>query len=113
MKSETRLRRAIDHARVCIDTPPDERRPRVSSKGPRPGLGTPHDFSTRRVALAPCLSQTLVHPPTGGRGLPDLVDPSTLEFIDTLEAVARELTKGGPLELLRWLRARAPGSRDA
>ncbi|MCA9710706.1 MAG: hypothetical protein KDK70_33000 [Myxococcales bacterium] len=89
---ETRLHRVLDRARQALQ--------QATPKPRRPGLGD-HDFSTatRRAALVPGLS-TLVHP-LGGRGPSDLVDPSTLETLERLQAADRELRRCGVEAVLR------------
>lgn len=86
---------------------PDARsRSRSRAKDARPGLDLLDFLLTRRAASVPCSSPILVHRQWRGRGPSDLVDPSVAARIEQLQAVGRELTRRGPLDVLRRVRAR-------
>ena len=87
---------------------PDARsnRGRSRTKDARPGLDLLDFFLTRRAASAPGLLPFLVCRTRRGRGPSDLVDPSVAAQMEQLEAVGRELTRRGPLDVLRRVRAR-------
>lgn len=88
-------------AQVALEVDADA--PRTSPARGR-GLGL-HDFLlTRRVALEADLPSTLVHRSTRRRGLPDLVDPSSLALLERLQAVAKQLAHGGTAELVQRVR---------
>ena len=72
----------------------------------RSGLDLFDFLLTRWTAPIPGLSPTLVQRPIRGRGPSDLVDPSVTERIEQLEAIGQELTRRGPLDLLKRLRAK-------
>lgn len=87
---------------------PDARsnRGQPRAKHTRPGLDLLDSLLTRRAASAPGLFPTLVCRTRRGRGPSDLVDPSVAAQIEQLEAVGHELTRRGPLDVLRRVRAR-------
>jgi hypothetical protein len=85
----------------------DRSRSRSRANGARPSLDLLEFLLTRRAASVPCSSPTLVHRQCRGRGPSDLVDPSVTARIEQLEAVGRELTRRGPLDVLRRVRARS------
>ena len=87
---------------------PDARsRGRLRAKDARPGLDLLDFFLTRRAASVPCLFPNLVHRQWRGGRPSDLVDPSVAAQIEQLEAVGHELTRRGPLDVLRRVRARS------
>lgn len=79
---------------------------RSRAKDARPGLDLLDFLLTRRAAPAPGPIPSLVCRKRRGRGPSDLIDPSTAARIEQLEAIGRELTRRGPLDVLRRVRAR-------